>query len=80
MYKEAFLQILHQQWPKRRIRYPVDIPWFNVEGVQFWRHFGFWSPEIQELFYTIIIKVNITEFIKKKYACMVHVFAYTFSW
>ena len=25
----AVLQILHRQWPKRRIRYPVDIPWFN---------------------------------------------------
>ena len=24
----AVLQILHRQWP-RRIRYPVDIPWFN---------------------------------------------------
>ena len=23
------LQILHRQWPRRRIRYPVDIPWFN---------------------------------------------------
>jgi hypothetical protein len=25
----AVLQILHRQWPRRRIRYPVDIPWFN---------------------------------------------------
>jgi hypothetical protein len=23
-----------------------------VEGVQFWRHSGFWSPENQELVYT----------------------------
>jgi hypothetical protein len=66
----AVLQILHRQWPRRRIRYPVDIPWFNVrvdtlntllrnyfkddrvEGVQFWRHSGFWSPQNQELVYT----------------------------
>jgi lysophospholipase L1-like esterase len=25
----AVLQILHRQWPRRRMRYPVDIPWFN---------------------------------------------------
>jgi hypothetical protein len=25
----AVLQILHRQWPRRRIRFPVDIPWFN---------------------------------------------------
>ena len=25
----AVLQMLHRQWPRRRIRYPVDIPWFN---------------------------------------------------
>ena len=25
----AVLQISHRQWPKQRIRYPVDIPWFN---------------------------------------------------
>ena len=25
----AVLQILHRKWPRRRIRYPVDIPWFN---------------------------------------------------
>ena len=25
----AVLQILHRQWPRRRIGYPVDIPWFN---------------------------------------------------
>jgi hypothetical protein len=25
----AVLQILHRQWHRRRIRYPVDIPWFN---------------------------------------------------
>jgi hypothetical protein len=25
----AVLQILHRQWPRRRIRYPVNIPWFN---------------------------------------------------
>ena len=25
----AVLQILHRQWPRRRIRYSVDIPWFN---------------------------------------------------
>jgi hypothetical protein len=24
----------------------------RVEGVQFWRHSGFWSPENQELVYT----------------------------
>jgi hypothetical protein len=66
----AVLQILHWQWPRRRIRYPVDITWFNdrvdtlntflrnyfkedrVEGVQFCRHSGFWSPENQELVYT----------------------------
>ena len=24
----SVLQILHRQWPRRRIRYPVDIPWF----------------------------------------------------
>ena len=63
----AVLQILHRQWPRRRIRYPVDIPWFNdrvdtlntflinyfrkdrVEGILFWRHSGFRSPENQEL-------------------------------
>ena len=63
----AVLQILHRQLPRRRIRYPVDILWFNdrvdtlntflrnyfkedrVEGVQFWRHSGFWSPENQKL-------------------------------
>jgi hypothetical protein len=66
----AVLQILHRKWPRWRIRYPVDIPWFNdrvdtlntflrnyskedrVEGVQFWRHSGFWSPENQELVHT----------------------------
>jgi hypothetical protein len=25
----AVLQMLQRQWPRRRIRYPVDIPWFN---------------------------------------------------
>ena len=25
----AVLQILHRQWSRRRIRYQVDIPWFN---------------------------------------------------
>jgi hypothetical protein len=25
----SVLQILHRQWPRRRIRYPVDIPWFH---------------------------------------------------
>ena len=25
----AVLQILPREWPKRRIRYSVDIPWFN---------------------------------------------------
>ena len=66
----AVLQIMYRQWPRRRIRYPIDIPWFNdqvdtlntflrnyfkedrVEGVQFWRNSGFWSPEDQELVYT----------------------------
>ena len=70
MHRVAVLQILHRQWPRRRIRYPVDITWFNdrvdtlntflrnnfkedrVEGVQFWKHSGFWSPENQELVYT----------------------------
>jgi hypothetical protein len=27
--REVVLQILHRQWRRRRIRYPVDIPWFN---------------------------------------------------
>ena len=25
----SVLQILHRQWPRQRIRYSVDIPWFN---------------------------------------------------
>ena len=29
MHRVAVLQILHRQWPRRRIRYPVDITWFN---------------------------------------------------
>ena len=58
MYRVADLQILHQQWPRRRIRYPVDIPWFNdrVDTLNtFLRNYFiiyYWSPENQELVYT----------------------------
>jgi hypothetical protein len=49
----AVLQILHWQWPRRRIRYPVDIPWFNdrVDTLNIFLR-NYFKEDNQELVYT----------------------------
>lgn len=63
----VILQTLHRIAPLKRIRYEVDIPWFNsrvdelnrrisdyikeVEGVTFFRLSGFWNPSTRSKVY-----------------------------